>query len=135
MKERCYNPRKAAYQRYGARGITVCPQWLGADGFVRFLADMGPAPDGYSLDRIDNDKGYAPENCRWTDNFTQYRNRRQTVWLTYNGRTQCRKDWAREYGVDEATLAQRLSRGWELEKALTTPPMNSGGGRKSRVTV
>lgn len=128
MKERCYNKKKAAYARYGARGITVCDRWLGEGGFTRFYGDMGPKPNGMTLDRIDNDGPYSPENCRWADAHTQYTNRRQTVWLEFNGETLCRKDWARRTGLDEATIAQRISRGWSVEKALTTKPMNKGSG-------
>lgn len=130
MKQRCLNPNDDTYYRYGARGITVCERWSGPDGFVNFFADMGTCPEGRSLDRIDNSAGYAPENCRWADNATQYRNRGQTIWIEYNGETKCRKDWAIQYGIDDATLAQRLSRGWSIEKALLTPPMNSGGGKR-----
>lgn len=128
MKERCFNAKKAAYARYGAKGITVCERWMAS--FENFYADMGPRPPGTSLDRIDNSGNYEPGNCRWADNATQYRNRAQTVWITYLGETKCRKDWAAQYGVDETTLAQRLARGWDIEKALNTKPMNSGGGRR-----
>lgn len=127
MKQRCLNPRDDTYQRYGARGITVCARWR--DSFENFLADMGPRPKGMTLDRIDNNGPYTPENCRWADNTTQYRNRRQTVWIEFNGERLCRKDWAKRYSIDEATLAQRLSRGWSVERALTEPRKNSGGGR------
>lgn len=132
MKERCFNTKKGSYTRYGAKGITVCERWRVS--FENFYEDMGPRPPGTSLDRIDNAGNYEPGNCRWADNATQYRNRAQTVWITYNGETKCRKDWAKQYGVDEATLAQRLARGWDIEKALTTKPMNSGGGRRGKST-
>lgn len=128
MKERCNNPKRKSYQRYGARGITVCERWQ--ESFANFYADMGPRPEGTSLDRIDNNGPYSPENCRWADNFTQCRNRRATVWIEFRGETKCRKDWATQFGVDVATLAQRLARGWTMERAVTTPPMNSGGGRR-----
>ncbi len=133
MKERCYNVKKESHKRYGARGITVCDRWR--ESFENFLADMGPRPAGMSLDRIDNNGNYEPGNCRWADNETQYRNRRQTVWIEFNGEKLCQKDWAKRYNIDEATLAQRIARGWPLEKAFTEPKKNSGGGRHKSVML
>lgn len=121
MKQRCTNPKHSAYARYGGRGITVCDRWL--ESFENFYADMGDRPSKqHTLDRIDNDGPYSPENCRWATWGVQYRNRRQTVSITYDGETKCRKDWCREYGVDETTFAHRLSRGWDVGTALKAPP-------------
>lgn len=121
MKRRCTDSRCRTYPRYGGRGITVCDRWL--ESFENFYADMGDRPSKqHSLDRIDNDGPYSPENCRWATWDVQYRNRRQTVSITYSGETKCQKDWCREYGVDEATFAQRLSRGWDVGTALKAPP-------------
>ncbi len=76
MKSRCYNANNPVYRHYGARGISVCDRWLGKSGFDNFLEDMGQRPQGMSLDRIDNDLGYRPENCRWADKVTQSNNTR-----------------------------------------------------------
>lgn len=74
MIQRCHNVNNAQYKNYGARGITVCDEWR--ESFEAFVRDMGERPDGFSIDRIDNDKGYFPDNCRWADWMTQAQNRR-----------------------------------------------------------
>lgn len=125
-KERCHNPRKASFQRYGARGVFMIDRWR--NDFVEFYTDMGRRPSlNHSLDRIDNEGPYSPENCRWATNEVQYRNRRQTVWIEFQGETLCAKDWCRRYGLDEATFAARLKRKWPLEKALLTPVKKQKG--------
>lgn len=74
MRARCHNPKHSAYSRYGAKGISVCDRWRGS--FSAFLADMGERPEGSTLDRIDNSKGYEPGNCRWATSAQQYENKR-----------------------------------------------------------
>ncbi len=74
MRQRCGNKRHRHYARYGGRGITVCERWSGTSGFASFLLDMGERPEGLSIDRIDNDKGYSPENCRWVTASEQIQN-------------------------------------------------------------
>jgi len=75
MKQRCSDPNDVGHPRYGGRGITVCERWLGPDGFVNFLADMGERPEGKTLDRIDPDGNYEPGNCRWATPKEQRANR------------------------------------------------------------
>lgn len=79
MLARCLNPRSAAYPNYGGRGVSVCPRWLGSDGFACFLADLGSRPNNHVLDRIDASRGYCPENCRWATWEESNQNRRKTT--------------------------------------------------------
>lgn len=122
MKQRCLNPKNPAYPRYGGKGITICPQWL---QFEHFFADMGIQPPGLSLDRIDNNGNYEPENCRWATPREQVINRHTTRYITYNGITQCLEDWAITLGIAGCTLSARLKR-MSLKRALTLPKQISG---------
>lgn len=120
MIERCENEDHAAFHNYGGRGISVCERWR--TSFVQFLEDVGDRPGvGYSLDRINNDGNYEPGNVRWATRTQQARNTRHTLNLSYDGRSQCLSDWAREIGISKNALSDRLKRGWSIEKALTTP--------------
>ncbi|HKI69531.1 MAG TPA: hypothetical protein VKA67_08080 [Verrucomicrobiae bacterium] len=116
MLERCRNENSTAYHRYGGRGITVCERW---DSFENFLADMGERPDGLTLERRDNDGNYEPDNCYWATWKQQHRNRTGLHMITYQGRTMCLKDWAKELGIKYASLRWRVIRqGWPVEEAF-----------------
>ncbi len=119
MISRCENKRHPAYARYGGRGITVCARWR-AD-FRHFLADMGERPPGCELDRIDNDRGYEPGNCRWVSRSVNARNRGDVVRITANGETLTAYEWAERIGCDARTLLFRIWKGWDHERAVTTP--------------
>lgn len=120
MLQRCYNPKTPAYKWYGYRGIRVCRRWR--NSFTNFLSDMGPRPSkDYSLDRKDNDKGYAPENCRWATDKEQARNKSDNVHITFNGETLTVAEFAERAGLTSSMIAKRLRRGWSIEAALTTP--------------
>jgi hypothetical protein len=88
MLARCYNPKAPSYAKYGGSGITVCDRWRfgenGKTGWLCFFEDMGPKPTGHSIDKIDNTKGYSPDNCRWATQQEQNANRRP--WGSVNGR-------------------------------------------------
>ena len=129
MKQRCYNPIAQQFYNYGARGITVCERWL--DSYENFLSDMGEKPNDKSLDRINNDGNYTPENCRWATNRQQARNRRNTVMITHNGITMCRRDWAAKTGLHETTIQYRMNAGWPIEECLARRKYTNGNERKA----
>lgn len=109
MRRRCLNPSRHEYANYGGRGITVCERW---SVFENFYADMGDRPDKeYSLDRIDNNAGYSPDNCRWATRAQQARNRRDNNTVTLNGRLLTVTEAAEITGVDRHTIARRLALG------------------------
>lgn len=120
MKTRCYNAESDAYDRYGGRGIEVCEDWK--NSFVSFYewAMANGYADNLTIDRIDNDGNYSPENCRWSTKQEQNNNRRCNRMITYNGKTQNVAQWARELGLNRVTLQARLTRyGWSVEKAFS----------------
>ena len=117
MIRRCTDPAWPQWADYGGRGITVCDRWRVS--FQAFADDMGRAPVGGSLDRIDNALGYSPENCRWATRVEQANNRRTNRPLTWNGKTQNVSEWAAELGIPRATLYQRLHKGWSVERVLS----------------
>jgi hypothetical protein len=119
MKHRCYNPSNKRFALYGSRGISVCERWR--ESFAAFMADMGPCPVGMSLDRIDNDGNYCPENCRWTTMRVQGRNTRHNRLITHNGQTKCLIEWAESSGINADAIYARLRLGWPVERALTEP--------------
>lgn len=122
MKHRCDSPKSKSYHRYGGRGITVCDTWRNDPySFIGWAMTHG-YEDGLSIDRIDNDGNYCPENCRWVDKRTQARNTSHNTWLTYKGETKTISEWADEYGINRSTLCIRIHKmGWPIDKALETP--------------
>lgn len=115
MRDRCSNPNRKDWHRYGGRGIRVCSRW---EQFENFLHDMGSAPPGLTLDRIDNEKGYTPDNCRWASRRQQSYNSTKIVWVTHAGQTRSISDWCRTTGVPKATYYSRRKRGWAIAAAL-----------------
>lgn len=118
MVQRCTNEKNKGFHNYGGRGITVCDRWL---KFENFYADMGPKPEGMSIERRDNDAGYSPENCCWIPRGSQNRNRRISRMITANGSEKCITEWARKLGVSHATIIARINNGWPEDKAVTLP--------------
>lgn len=111
MHARC---RDLSNPNYGGRGISVCPEWVSYD---TFYDDMGECPDRHSLDRIDNNAGYSPSNCRWVTIREQLNNQRRNRRITHMGKTQTLSQWAEELGIRLDTLSKRLSR-LPVESAL-----------------
>lgn len=118
MKTRCYNKNRADYVHYGKRGITVSDNWLNVENFIK---DMGKIYKfGLTLDRIDNNKGYSKENCRWATRKEQANNRRTNNWITFEGVTKTLNQWANESNIKISTLYMRLYQyNWPIKKALT----------------
>ena len=124
MKVRCKEGSKHYKSLYFDRGITVCDEW--ATDFSRFLADMGIRPSKkYTLDRIDNNKGYFPSNCRWATQEVQSNNKTNNVRVKYQGMEMTLAQWERKLGLTRNSISPRLRLGWSLEDALTTPTKRS----------
>jgi len=119
MRDRCLNPNNHAYHRYGGRGITICDRWL--DAFEMFYADMGDRPTGMSLDRIDNDGPYSPENCRWATFKVQQNNRSTNLRLTVEGVSMTVSEVAAKFELSKHCVRYRLLAGWPVERIINTP--------------
>lgn len=113
MKARCLNPNNDFFENYGGRGITVCERWM---KFSNFMADMGERPDGTSIERIDNNKGYQSDNCKWATREEQQNNTTRNRYLEFNGNRLTLAQWARKTGIDTSTLQVRLKLNWPIEK-------------------
>ena len=125
MKIRCTYSGHKQYKDYGGRGIKVCDRWLGPYGFLNFLEDMGKRPEGYTLDRIDNNGDYCPENCRWADRVTQSSNRRPRVLIKYHGKRYTISRLAEKNNLPPYVLYNRIMKyNWTIDKAVTTPIRN-----------
>lgn len=116
MINRCYNVKNKQYKDYGQRGVIVCESWRSS--FKCFIEDMGnkPTPQ-HSLDRIDNDGNYEPSNCRWATDIEQRRNKRNNVWIEYNGVKKIMSDWAYYLGTNYVNLRKHIKRGKTFEEA------------------
>lgn len=125
IKTRCTNAKAKSFKAYGGRGITIADVWL---SFETFISDMGPMPaPGYTIERVDNERGYGPGNCRWATSAEQALNKRTTRFLTLNDVRLPMAEWARKTGIPEATIERRINaRGWSEEKALSTPVIHTG---------
>jgi hypothetical protein len=120
MISRCYNINNHNFKNYGARGISVCDRWK--ESPINFILDMGVPDSKMSIERIDVNGNYDPDNCRWATNIEQARNRRSNNIIDFNGTKMCASSWAEKLGINRSTLENRLTvRGWSIEKCLTEP--------------
>lgn len=124
MKQRCYYSKNPSYKNYGKKGITVCEDWLKSfENFYQWSMKNG-YQDDLSIDRIDNDKGYSPQNCKWSTKKEQNNNTSKNRYITFCGETLTLSQWAEKQGINKNTLKNRLNNKWSpwsIEKALTTP--------------
>lgn len=130
MLERCYDEEDQNYHNYGGRGIHVCDRWLGKEGLLNFIKDMGNKPKGLELDRINNSGNYEPENCRWVTHMEQSRNKRPNIYVSIFLETQVLKDVCSEWGLAYRTVHKRHRKGWPMacslfasKKSFRTPQM------------
>ena len=122
MKQRCYNPKNTRYKNYGGRNITVCDEW--ENDFISFYnwAIYNGYNDNLTIDRIDVNGNYKPDNCRFIDQKTQQRNRSNNHLITYNGKTHCINEWAEILGFSKYVIQNRILRDkWDIERAFTKP--------------
>lgn len=126
MRRRCSDPSEDNYLRYGGRGITVCDEWRDSFAAFRDWAIANGYADDLTIDRIDNDGNYEPSNCRWATRKTQQNNTRRNHYITANGLTLTVAEWSERTGIKYDTLQTRLKKGWNPEKAVSTPARRYG---------
>lgn len=121
MHERCYCENHQQFKDYGGRGIIICDEWKNDfNSFYEWALNNG-YQDNLTIDRINNNGNYEPENCKWSTRKEQSNNQRTNRLLTYNNKTQTVSQWAEEVGLNKHTLQTRISRGWSVEDALCRP--------------
>lgn len=117
MKMRCNNPTDSAYKDYGGRGIKLCEEWHDFVPFYKWAMENG-YKENLTIDRIDNNQGYSPDNCRWATTKEQNRNKRNNRYITAQGQTHILEDWSALTGISKKTIHQRLKRGWSEERSV-----------------
>lgn len=124
MRARCRNPNDSDYSDYGGRGITICAAW---EDFATFLNDVGPRPEGMSLDRINVNGDYEPGNVRWASDETQANNKRNNVTIEYLGERKTVSQWCRQFGIDRSKVQYRLKQGMSVEQAFSKEDLRRHG--------
>ena len=125
MKKRCYNPNSDHYKWYGGENKGICDEWMGEDGFKNFAewSFANGYTDELTIDRIDNSKGYSPDNCRWVTPKQNCRNKRNNHLITIDGETKTLIEWCDVFGINDRTVRSRIRIGWDEVKAITTPKL------------
>lgn len=138
MRRRCRDPKDVEYENYGGRGISVCDEWQSYEPFRAWAMSHGydeTAKQGQcTLDRIDTNKGYYPENCRFVDMKVQCNNKRNNCLVTYNGKTQTAAQWERELWLKRGSVAKKIKQGCSVEKALKIEMQGSMVAHESETT-
>ena len=124
LRRRCNNPNDAQYKNYGGRGIKVCKRW--DNSFENFIADMGRAPEGTTIDRINNEGNYEPSNCRWATASQQANNKRNNKFITIDGITLTYAQWEKRSGLRRGVVSERIKAGWSPVNAATKPACECG---------
>lgn len=124
MKQRCYNPNNSNFKNYGAKGVTICEEWKNSYTKFKEWATNNGYNDTLTVDRINVNDNYYPENCRWISLREQENNKSVNHFITFNGETLTLAEWNRKLGFKRGVLEYRLKKGWDIEKAITTPLMN-----------
>ena len=127
MKARCYNKNRKSYKDYGGRGIKVCDEWLNDFEAFRNWAFKNGYSNDLSIDRIDNDGDYEPDNCRWVNRKQQNRNKRTNRIIEIDGKKQTLTDWCNEVGIGRHTVLDRINKGWNEKDAVLTKPWQQQG--------
>jgi len=128
IRSRCRDINCRDYKYYGGRGIKVCKRW---DEFINFLKDMGIRPTAnHSIDRINNDGDYCPENCRWATISEQRNNRRTNTRILFLGETKTLSQWAKEFKISRKTISYRIKRNWSIAESILMPIMKHGHSRR-----
>ena len=123
MVSRCHKESHKDYANYGGRGIEVYIEWRDTpSSFIKYIKDnLSDCPEGFSLDRIHNDKGYEPENIKWSSKMQQANNTRTNKTLSFNGLTMSQAEWSRKTGISPMTISNRIKSNWSTEDVLTKP--------------
>ena len=137
MKARCYNPKCERYKNYGARGITICDEWLhDFNAFRAWAINNGYIKDSksgeYTIDRIDINGNYEPNNCRFTNLKEQMNNTTRNRFIEYNGEIKTIAQWSDSTGINQSCLLRRLNSGWSIKKVLTTPIKKNKGEKNGK---